>query len=168
MDICFFRAALILVFPLLTILTASNTSAGEAHIQFVNPQNYTDASIDGMYRPDPRVLEVIEQHLQGLATRCLLPGQTLNIQVFDIDLAGQYEWWQRAGGHNVRVMRDTTWPRIDLAYTLHASDGNTTEVREQVKDMVYLKGSSFVRTNSAPLPYERAMLDHWFEKWFCR
>lgn len=156
-----------LLIPAVMLLPAGNTSAGEAHVRFVNPQDYTDASMDGVYRADQRVLGMVERHLQGLAGRCLPAGQTLDIQVFDIDLAGQYEWWRGAGYHDVRVMREITWPRIDLAYTLRKGDGKTVETREQVSDMQYLWSSGFVRTDSRPLPYERAMLDRWFEQRFC-
>jgi len=158
---------LALLFPAAGLLPGGNAGAGNAQIRFVNPQEYTDAAMDGAYRTDPRVLSLLERHFQSLAARCLSPGQTLNIQVFDIDLAGQVEWWRRGSGNNVRVMREITWPRITLAYTLHGDDGRAAEAREQVSDMEYLWAGGRMRSESEALPYERAMLERWFAQRFC-
>lgn len=149
------------------LLIAAGPAAAAFQIRFVEPERFTDASLDTGYGSDARVLRVIEQHLQGLADRCLDPGQTLEIQVLDIDLAGRQEWWNRAGAYDLRVMREITWPRIDIAYALRRDNADVIEAREKISDMNYLLNSAYVRGDSAPLPYERAMLTSWFERKFC-
>src|SRR6185369_10339260 len=64
-------------------------------VQFVEPQRYTDASSHG-YGSDSSTLQVLEGHFRRLGERCLKPGEQLDIQVLDVDLAGQPEWWRRS------------------------------------------------------------------------
>jgi hypothetical protein len=149
-------------------LTISLPAAAGLQVQFIEPERYTDAHLDRSYGTDERVLQIIERHLQGLAGRCLGPGDALQIRVLDIDLAGQQEWWNNAGSYNLRTMREGTWPRISLAYSLGRSNGENTEARERVSDMNYLGNSIHVRADGMPLPYERVMLTDWFERKFCR
>ena len=140
----------------------------DLHSPNVEPERYADARLNGSYGTDERVLQIIEQHLQRLAGRCLGLGDALHIRVLDIDLAGQEEWWNRSGSYHVRIMRESTWPRIHLAYALRRSNGEMIEARERVRDMDYLGNSVYIRADSMPLPYERAMLTNWFERTFCR
>ena len=144
--------------------------AGDAfRIEFVEPERFTDAHLDSYsHGVDQRVLRSLKQHLQSLAKRCLHGNQALDIQVLDIDLAGHQEWWGHRGAHDLRVMRDITWPRIDLDYTLRTGDGQIKKDRERVSDMHYLWRSAYMRSDSTLLPYERAMLTTWFERRFCR
>jgi Protein of unknown function (DUF3016) len=158
------RAALLAA----ALLGASAPALAQLRVHFVEPDQFTDASLGGRYGTDRRVLHVLEQHLHELAARCLAPAQALEIRVLDIDLAGRQEWWNRSGAYDARVMREITWPRIDIAYTLRRSDSEVIEARDHVSDMNYLWRSAYVRSDSMPLPYERAMLTHWFEHKFCR
>lgn len=150
-----------------TLVLASAAAAGELQVRFIEPERFTDARLDPSYGSSPRLLHIIEQHLQGLADRCLGPSQALEIRVLDIDLAGRQEWWHRSGASDLRVMREITWPRIHLAYTLRRDKADVVEARELVSDMNYLWNSASVRGDSVPLPYERAMLTRWFEGRFC-
>jgi hypothetical protein len=150
------------------LMLASASAAGEVQVRFVEPERFTDAHLDTHYGTDIRVLQIIEQHLQGLASRCLGSDQKLEIQVLDVDLAGRQEWWHRAGAYDLRVMREITWPRIDIAYILRREKVGVVEARERISDMNYLWNSAYVRGDSVPLPYERIMLTNWFERTFCR
>ena len=150
------------------LLTISLPAAAELQVQFMEPERYTDAHLDRSFGTDERVLQSIEQHLQKLAGRCLDSGDALHIRVLDIDLAGQQEWWNNPSAYNLRIMRDATWPRINLVYTLRRSNGENVEARERVSDMNYLGNSVYMRADSMPLPYERVMLSNWFERTFCR
>lgn len=137
----------------------------EVSVSFVAPEHYRDI---GGYGDGERNIRVLEHHLKQQGERCLGPGQSLELKVFDVDLAGREEWWHR-GGYNLRVMRDITWPRIDLAYVWHDAAGQVLgQGRETVSDMSYLGRSAFVRNDSEALPYEKAMLRDWFGQHFCR
>lgn len=136
-------------------------------VQFVGAEHYTDAGERG-YGADRPTLRALERHFTTLGARCLQPGETLALTIHDVDLAGRNEWWHR-GAYDLRVMRDITWPRIELDYVWRDAEGRVLgEARERVADMSYLWRSAYVRNDPDPLPYEKAMLRDWFERRFCR
>lgn len=138
----------------------------EVTVRFVEPDRYTDTGGYG-YDTD-RTLRVLGGHLERFAGRCLAEGESLEFRVLDVDLAGHNEWWHR-GAYELRVMRDITWPRIELSFVRRDSARNVVaEGREQVSDMSYLWRSAWVRNDTDALPYEKAMLREWTERRFCR
>jgi hypothetical protein len=64
-------------------------AAGEVQVQSIEPERFTGVRLDACDGSSSCVLRIIEQHLQGLANRCLDLGQALEIQVLNIDLAGR-------------------------------------------------------------------------------
>ena len=73
---------------------AQPTDNPAVQVQFVQPEHFRDASLDsnGYERgADAYVIKQLSQHLMKLGTRYLAPGQTLRIDIRDIDLAGRYE-----------------------------------------------------------------------------
>lgn len=150
------------------LLSSPILFAGETKVSFMEPENFTDARLN---RPsggaDRLVLSTMQRHLQQLGERCLPAGETLDIRILDIDLAGQVEWWRGPSGQT-RVMREVTWPRIKLSYALQDETQSGKETQQEISDINYLQESPYVRAESTPLPYERAMLTRWFEQKFCR
>jgi len=150
------------------LLSSPITCAGETKVSFIEPENFTDARLN---RPsggaDRIVLSTMERHLQQLGERCLPAGQSLDVRILDIDLAGQVEWWRGTSGQT-RVMREVTWPRIKLSYALQEGTRPGAGTQQEISDINYFLESAYVRGESTPLPYERAMLTRWFEQNFCR
>ena len=139
--------------------------AGEVRVAFIEPEHYTDGRLRSCQGADALVLDTLEQHLQRIAARCLRDGDVLDIAVQDIDLAGR----RRAGAcSSQRVMREVTWPRIRLAWTLRRGGAGVEQAAEQVSDMNYLWNSRQASAESTPLPYERRMLTDWAGQRFCR
>lgn len=142
-------------------------SAVESKVNFIAPENFTDARLGRTSGgADAVVLATIERHLQQLASRCLPAGRSLDIRIHDIDLAGRVEWW-RGSSAQTRVMNDVTWPRIKLTYAVQEDGQTGREILRELSNMAYLSESPFLRAESMPLPYERAMLGRWFEQQFC-
>lgn len=151
---------------LLAIPAASLAAAPQVRVEFVQPERYFDAGRYGIERE--RNLQALARHFSTQGERCLQPGQHLEVRVLGLDLAGRDEWWHRAG-HDLRVMRDITWPRLELEFVWRAADGTVLDSgRERLADMSYLHRSAWVRHDAEPLPYEKAMLRDWFERRFCR
>jgi hypothetical protein len=148
------------------VLAAGAASAAPLlSLSFVEPNKFTDAGYFHWVASEKDRAEVqrdIEQHLQQLAERKLQPGQSLKIEVLDIDLAGRFEPLRFRAANEVRVMRESTWPRIKLRYTLSQGDAVTASREEVVADMNYL-GSINRYPSGDRLRYEKAMLDRWFD-----
>ncbi|QDF96798.1 hypothetical protein CJ010_09785 [Azoarcus sp. DD4] len=151
----------------LLFLAPAPSAAAEVIVEFVDPQSYTDT---GGYGVDAeRNLAALKRHLQTEGRRCVASDETLALRVLDVDLAGRQEWWHPHSGGDLRVMREITWPRLEVAYVRrNAAGASIQEGRERISDMSYLWRSAYVRNDTGPLPYERAMLKDWFERRFCR
>lgn len=140
-------------------------------VSFVKPESFTDAGISNGYETDKPedVLHALKGHLESLGQHCLASGQVLAIRVTDVRLAGEVEWPRRRFDYQpVRVMREVTWPEIDLEYELRdASDRVVRQGSNRVSDPAYLQGSRLEMTGMDRLPYETNMLSRWYEQTFC-
>ena len=109
-------------------VAAGPALAGTANVKFVDAERYSDAGNTRWDEQDN--LKVLAAHLQALAQRQLPQGQTLSIEVLDVDLAGEAR--PHRGGNWVRVTRGRAdWPRMTLRYTLQAADGQTLRQGEE-------------------------------------
>ncbi|MDB6063505.1 MAG: conserved hypothetical secreted protein [Verrucomicrobiaceae bacterium] len=146
---------------------ALSTFAAHAEVAVTldNPENYTDI---GTGADNQRNTATLERYFKEEGGRCLREGQQLNIEVLNVDLAGYNEWWHHPG-QDLRVMRDATWPRIELKYSWRDSGGAVlNEGHEHLADVNYLLHNSIAHNNRDSLPYEKIMLHDWFEKNLCR
>ncbi len=152
-------AALALCGALATL--GSRAAVAEVRVSFVGAAHYTDANLYNGYGEAARApaLREIEQTLDRLGQRYLRQGQTLSIEVLNVDLAGRFEPW-RTLAYNVRFMRDITWPRIKLRYRLTENGQPTRAGEENISDQTYLMHAG--RTTGQVMPYEKAMLEDWF------
>lgn len=135
-------------------------AAGSVEVSYVKPESFTDAG-RGLITSE-RNLERLSQHLQGLGAK-LPDGQTLRIEVLDVDLAGEQNRVLRQP--DLRVMKGSTdWPRINLRYTLLEGSRTVASGEERVADMGYLIHPP--RYDREALGYERRMLERWFDERF--
>jgi hypothetical protein len=146
-------------------ILGSRAAAAEVRVSFVGAAHYTDANLYNGYGEAARApaLREIEQTLDRLGQRYLRQGQTLAIEVLDIDLAGRFEPWHMLA-YDVRFMRDITWPRIKLRYRLTENGQPARTGEENISDQTYLMHAG--RTTGQVMPYEKAMLESWFQRHF--
>ncbi len=140
--------------------------AGEATVQFVAPETYSDADLGqrpGAERGRAQVLGEIERHLQGLARRSLPADQTLAVEVLDVDLAGRVEPFALGGSQALRVVRAIDIPRIHLRYRLQQGDRTVAQGEERLSDLGFLN-SPWRRVGTEPLGHEKALLDRWVSR----
>ncbi|AXQ28771.1 DUF3016 domain-containing protein [Solimonas sp. K1W22B-7] len=148
----------------LALLLPLAVSAAGVELQYVQPDRYTDAGLRPMERePSAALKRELETELQRLGQRYLLPDQTLTLEILDLDLAGQFRWWDASRGE-VRVMSAATWPRIRLRYRLMADGRELAKGEESISDRDYLNAVS--ARSSDPLRYEKNMLGDWFRSRF--
>ena len=161
------RIAAVMLMSGLALGALPRTACSAVEVSFVHPERYSDATLGQGYGAKARepVLRNIRAHLEGLGAR-LKPGQTLRIDVLDIDLAGRFEWW-RPYAYNVRILSGVTWPRIAVRYTLQEEDRTLVAAEESISDLNYQTRMA-VSLSSDPLRYEKAMLDDWFRTRFVK
>ncbi|HKU99630.1 MAG TPA: DUF3016 domain-containing protein [Vineibacter sp.] len=144
----------------------SVSAAAEVVVSFDHPETYTDAGLYAEFGAKARepTMQGIREHLAKLGQRYLRPSQKLTVAVLDVDLAGRFEPWRPLATH-VRFMRDITWPRIKLRYTLEENGVVRASGEEVLADQNYQAHAGPYFT-SDPLRYEKAMLDDWFQSRF--
>jgi len=141
------------------LLGASAAGAASVAVAFVEPSRYTDAG-NAVWEERQNV-EALGRHLEALGQR-LPAGQTLTIQLLDVDLAGTL---QLRGGWPVRIVRDRTdGPRIKLRYMLSAPGQAARSGEEELRDIAFARGLPSYRNQ--PLHYEKRLLDAWFAERF--
>ncbi len=113
-------------------------------------------------------MAMLDRHLRSAAAQCVAEDERLTVAVLDVDLAGDIDW-SRSSAVELRVLREVSWPRIELEYALIDAGGQTVvQGREQVSDMNYLAHSARARFARETLPYERLMLENWAASRLCR
>jgi len=144
----------------------SVSAAAQVVVVFDHPETYTDAGLHADYGAKARepAMQGIREHLEKLGRRTLRPGQKLAVTVLDVDLAGRFEPWHPLATH-IRFMRDITWPRIKLRYTLEENGVVQSSNEEVLADQNY-QAHAGTYLNSDPLRYEKVMLDDWFRARF--
>jgi Protein of unknown function (DUF3016) len=149
------------VFTLATLLVAGVAhAAGTVQVSFVKPENFADIR-DRTYSREQN-LKALEQVITSVAQPYVADGQTLKVEVLDVDLAGEVRPGSRAW--DVRVMRGRAdWPRITLRWSLDGAAPRSGEA--VVQDMAYLQHIPRNDSNTA-LIHERRMLAEWFKQQF--
>jgi hypothetical protein len=150
------RSTLILI----ATLASAAATAGTVEVRFIEPDKFADAR-DGVHSRED-VLKTLEERLKQLGAKKLPASQTLQVEVLDIDLAG--DAFPRVALRDTRVLRGRAdWPRMHLRYTLREGDKVIKSGEDRIADMNYLMGSLRASQDS-PLPYEKRMLDNWFDE----
>ncbi|MDQ7263191.1 DUF3016 domain-containing protein [Paracoccus sp. PS-1] len=136
---------------------------GRVTVTYVAPETFRDREFR-RERSRVSALAEFDRWFAELGARYLPAGQSLQVEVLDIDLAGEFEPW-RSGFHDVRFLRDITPPRIHLRYRLLQGGAVVRAGEERLTDMNYLSnprghgdGRRFV--------HDKLMLQGWFRKTF--
>jgi len=117
-------------------------------VTFAHPEQYTDLRLSCLSRDtDARSLMAeLEAFLTAAAAPLVPAGQRLGITVTNVDMAGDIESWRGPGRCDVRVVKDTYPPRIDLTFRLLDGEG---------------KGPA---SSTDHLRYEKALLGEWLRR----
>ena len=152
----------LLLFAAIAMLAAASEAA--VVVTFKDPDKFADVRSERDTRDN--ILAEIEAHLQHLGKTYLPAGETLRIEVLDIDLAGEERFGPRSITGNRVLTGRADWPRIRLRYTLEAPGRPADSREETLSDMNYLDRP--MTSGVERFPYEKRMLDEWFRRRFAR
>jgi hypothetical protein len=142
------------------LVGAPALAAGQVELNFLDSDRYADIGVGNFDRE--RNLRDLQAHFDRLGQR-LPAGQTLKVDVLDVDLAGEL---RPNRADEMRVMRGgVDWPSMKLRYTLTADGTTLAQGEDQLTDPGYMftrRGLMEYRS----LPYEGRMLNQWFSKTF--
>jgi hypothetical protein len=150
------------VLALAAVLAAAPAHAGTVNVSYAQNTQFTDAGATPWDRDT--TMHELQSHLQALGQRYLPADRSLNIEVLDVDLAGETRPGARL--RDVRVARGgADWPRITLRYSLQANGQTLRSGEETVSDMNYLRHLPN-NYDQRSLGAEKRMLDEWFKQRF--
>lgn len=131
-------------------------AAGTVEVRWIEPTRYADAGRHTVDRE--RTLQALAEHLRSRAA-WVPDGQTLTLEVTELDLAGELEPW---GWDELRVLRGRAdWPRATLRYTLSAGGQTVKTGDARLSDMAY-----GFRRQDGSLGAEKRMFDEWLRTQF--
>lgn len=134
-------------------------------VHYRDPAHFTEAKHSfGVNAIDANdYLKPLKAYIATRASRILAPGQRLDIEVTDVDRAGEYEPWRGPNFNNVRIVKDIYPPRIDLDFTLYGADGKVLRSGSRsLRDLGFLGRVS--TTDQDTLRYEKDLIDRWLRK----
>ncbi|HEY8682229.1 MAG TPA: DUF3016 domain-containing protein [Rhodanobacter sp.] len=159
------RLLCIACLALASVIAQAATPPDNVTVHYKDPQHFTEARHSvGMHLIDPDAyLKPLQEYIAQRAARILAPGQRLDIEVTDVDRAGEYEPWRGPRFDDVRIIKDIYPPRIDLDFTLLGADGKVLrEGSRKLRNAAFLNNLS--ATDTDPLRYEKSLIDLWLRK----
>jgi len=134
-------------------------AGGIVQVNFVKPDQFADIGRDSVDRSGN--LKILQDHMTTWGAR-LPDGQALNVDVLDVDLAGEVRPTRRLS--DIRVLRGSVdWPRMTLRWSLVADGRTLKSGLDKLNDMAYLGRMAGLRQGHA-LAYDLRMLDDWFRE----
>jgi hypothetical protein len=129
------------------------------NVTYQAPEQFADIGHYPWQRQE--ILLELSEHFKKLASR-LPAGQTLNVEVLDIDLAGRQRP-VRWSLYDIRVIDGgADWPHIKLRYSITENGQVIKSGEEMVQNMMYTNRLNRYFTGDT-LRYEKQMLDDWFK-----
>lgn len=136
-------------------------------LQFVDSKNFTDIELGYLSheRDAKKVMKSISEAFQKAADRYLPSGYTLDIQVTNIDLAGDRSPLTSTFG-DIRVYRDLYPPRIHFSYAVYdAQEKLVSSGQVKKTDLSYLQTLRGVGNRSdEKAPYVAELVRGWASK----
>lgn len=144
----------------LAALAAPAAMAGTAVVKFTNPDDYTDIP----YSEKQTILDQFSEHFSK-QVKSLPAGVTLNVEVLDIDLAGEVRPNFR-NPNDIRVRKGRgDGPVMKVRYSLTENGKELLKGEETLTDVRYLQRSNR-HYGDEELRYEKQMIDDWLRERF--
>lgn len=128
----------------------------EVLVNYVQPERFSDFPSD--QRDRERVLQELTKHFGKLGAD-LPPGQTLRIDIKDIDMAGREI--PRRSVSSLRAYSSLDWPRIELQFEIESGGQTMRSGEVTLRDMDFSNRAHRYYDGDA-LRFEKRMLDEWF------
>jgi Protein of unknown function (DUF3016) len=138
--------------------------ASRISVTFVQPERFTDVdSLLASPKGTADLLAEIDRDLHAAGERYVPAGLALEIQVTNIDLAGEFEPWRGPQFQRIRIMRDIYVPRFELTFRLTDGTGAVVkEGRRVLVDQLYLNSAAL--NDGDPLYYDKLLLRGWLRQ----
>jgi hypothetical protein len=160
-----FSAIAFLLLSGCAVSAPKDEAVSRVSVSFVNPEKFTDARRAELAPTSAGVLRELEKFFIETGGPYLPETMKLNIQVTDIDLAGDFELFRGPEADRVRVVKDLYPPRISLEFRVTGVDALTVkEGKRNLTDLDYQRRAAYPREDY--LRYEKQLLRDWMRHEF--
>lgn len=107
-------------------------------------------------------VDALSKYTLTQAERALPAGQKLSVTITDVQRAGGYEPGRTPATSDIRIVRESTPPRIDLSFRIESPQGALVKEGErQLRDRNFMNRA---RHRGEALGYEKNLIDDWLRK----
>jgi hypothetical protein len=107
-------------------------------------------------------VDALSKYTLVQAGRVLPAGQKLSVTIIDVQRAGGYEPGRMPATPDIRIVRESTPPRIDLSFRIESAQGAVLKEGERrLRDANFMNR---VRHRGEALGYEKNLIDDWLRK----
>ncbi|WP_434939227.1 DUF3016 domain-containing protein [Shewanella sp. HL-SH8] len=140
------------------------TETGIVKVEWLEPDNYNDikASNELQSRFENRFFETMTKNINKQAEKTLKPNQKLEMQVSNVDLAGDMRPTFGATTGDLRVVKELYPPKMTFTYQILEDNKVIISGDEKLTDMSFL--SRISRINERPFSAETTMLNDWLKR----
>lgn len=136
---------------------------GPVAVSWRDPADFSESTWGAMPTDRGTWIRPLAEHLRQQAERRLPPGHRLEVELLDVDRAGEYEPARSAGSTDLRIIRDVYPPRIHLKFRhVDASGAVVAEGERRLVDVGFMLQSTVADTD--PLRYEKRLIDDWLRR----
>jgi len=158
-------AALVLTCAVAQAAVAPGASQRSANVDLAFRDPARIVARDSGWNDRDEWLDEIGRYVVKAASARVPEGSRLLVTITDVERAGRFEPWRGRGLWDVRIVRDSTPPRIDLAFQLVSPQGAVLqEGTRSLRDLNFLSRRSEHRDEA--LSYEKNLVDDWLRKDF--
>ena len=161
---------LLIVGALLLILVSSSAAAG-VQVELVEPKKFSDILLSGQSKKNS--IKTIQKQfnimLADIAKEVIDETDNLKIEITNIDLAGDIEYFYGSQNREMRVLKDPEHYRIEFKYELKSSDGKVKFSGEaKIKEFVHHNPRKFKNYKYSHIGYMREDVESWLKKTFAK
>lgn len=141
------------------------SQAAQVKVNWQDPDKYTDIRPTNETKDAfrQRVFDALDEVFRDNA-KTLPENYLLEINVTNLDLAGDTNVIQPRNGHDIRLVKDIYWPRMSLQFSLKDDAGTViSEGKANLSDMNFLF-THRVGTSHTGFEYEEKMINNWFKE----
>lgn len=136
---------------------------GPVAVAWQDPAGFSEPDFGALPADRGTWIRVLAEHLRVQAERRLPAGHRLEVELLDVDRAGEYEHGRDVSSHDLRVVRDHYPPRIRLRFR-HLDGGGAVlnQGERRLVDVTFLQRTATL--DSDPLRFEKRLLDDWLRR----
>ncbi len=147
----------------------SESVTAKIELQLIKPEKFRDIDVadkSEKYSISEARRDAIAL-FEAAAKDYLGEGDTLLIEVLDIDIAGRIDHMLRAGNNEIRVIRDNDLYRLKFRFKLKNKSGEITKEGEKyIHEFLKLSRKRYLGQVGNSLSYMKQPLDKWFTEEF--